>query len=231
VIALSGNTDCYQPLEAGYRLTRGVLEVCREFRNPVGVITKGLLVRRDVDLLAELAEIANVRVSVSVPFADERMAREIEPYVPTPAARIETIRILVDAGIPTGVAVAPIIPGLNDDQVAEVLAQAREAGARYAFNILLRLPAEVKDVFLPRLARAFPHRAKKVENAIREMREGRLNIPRFGDRMTGTGPRWAAVHDLFENTCRRLGLSYSEDYGPEDEPTTFRRPGAQMRLW
>jgi DNA repair photolyase len=231
VIALSGNTDCYQPLEASYRLTRGILGVCRDFRNPVGIVTKSLLIRRDVDLLAELARIARVRVSVSIPFVDEEMARAVEPFVPTPKARLETIRILAGAGIPVAVAVAPIIPGLNDDQAAEVLSRARDAGARFAFHIPLRLPAEVKDVFLARMAAAFPDRIRKIENAILEMRAGRFNTPRFGARMTGTGKRWRAAADLFESTCRRLGIGFTKDYGPEEQPTTFRRPGDQLRLW
>jgi DNA repair photolyase len=231
LIALSGNTDCYQPLEASYRLTRRILEVCREFRNPVGVVTKSTLVLRDLDLLGPLAREARLRVTVSIPFADEVMCREIEPFAPPPAARLRAIEALAEAGIPTGVGVAPIIPGLNDEQVAEILERAAEAGATSAFRILLRLPAEVKDVFLPRLVESFPLRARRVEAAIRGMRDGRLNDSRFGCRMEGKGDRWRVTEDLFEMTCRRLGIEFARDYGPSEEPTTFRRPGEQMRLW
>ncbi|MHC4472466.1 MAG: PA0069 family radical SAM protein [Planctomycetota bacterium] len=231
LIALSGNTDCYQPLEASYRLTRRILEVCRDFQNPVGLVTKSTLVLRDLDLLVDLARVAPLRVTLSVPFADEAMARAIEPWAPAPKARLRAIRELAEAGVPVGVGVAPIIPGLNDDQVAEVLVRAAEAGATTAFKILLRLPAEVVDVFLPRLAEVYPHRRARVESAIREMREGRLNDPRFCSRMEGTGERWRSIEHLFEMTCRRVGIVFSKDYGPAEAETTFRRPAEQLSLW
>lgn len=227
LIALSGNTDCYQPLEATYGITRRILEVCAEFRNPVAVITKAALIRRDVDVLCELARRAQLSVSFSIPFVDEWMARQIEPYAPSPDMRFGAMRVLAEAGIPVGVAVAPLIPGLNDSQVTAILERARDCGARSAFKILLRLPAEVKDVFIPRLRRSYPGRSKRVLNALKEMRGGALYTAQFGSRMRGRGHRWKALEDLFEVTCRRLGLNARRT---EEEPTTFRRPCTQLSL-
>jgi DNA repair photolyase len=218
-IAFSGVTDCYQPLEASYGVTRACLEVCREFRQPVGVITKSALVRRDADLLAAIGRVAEVHAHVSIPFADPLGARRIEPGASAPHARFETIRALVDAGVPTGVAVAPLIPGLNDSQVPEILERAREAGATSAFLILLRLAGEVRPVFEERLRAAFPERADKVLSALADMRAG----SDFGARMRGTGARWQAARDLFELQCRRLGLRTTSDMaldtlGPDRAP-------------
>ncbi|HEX5135619.1 MAG TPA: PA0069 family radical SAM protein [Planctomycetota bacterium] len=226
IVALSGNTDCYQPLEASYRLTRGLLEACLAFRNPVGIITKSVLVRRDIDVLAELARGGLARVSLSIPFLDDEMARAIEPYAPTPSDRFEALREITGAGVSAGVGVAPVIPGLNDSQVAGILARAKECGATHAFRIPLRLPLEVKDVFLARLEEAYPDRYRKVVNAIREMRCGALNEGRPGARMTGHGARWAAIEDLFALHCRRLGLSTG---APAPPPTTAR--AGQMELF
>ena len=218
-IAFSGVTDCYQPIEATYGITRACLEVCREFQAPVGIITKGALVRRDVDVLAKLAEKKLARVYLSIPFADEAHGRAIEPFASPVAKRFETLRVLSEAGIPTGVALAPIIPGLNDSDVAEVLERALEAGARRAFMILLRLPSEVGPVFWERVREAFPERASKIESALRQVRGGRLTDARFGSRMSGSGPRWEIVERLFATTCRRLGLEHGEstDVARSDE--------------
>jgi DNA repair photolyase len=224
LVALSGNTDCYQPLEASYRLTRGLLEACRDFRNPAGIITKSVLIRRDLDLLSELARRGLARVSLSIPFVDDDMARAIEPYAPTPSDRFAAMRALADAGVPVGVAVAPVIPGLNDGQVAGILARAKECGASHAFRIPLRLPAEVKDVFLPRLLEAYPDRHRKVVNAIRELRGGALNEASLGARMEGLGARWAAIEDLFALQCRRLGL---DGAAPAPDPA----PRGQLGLF
>ncbi|MDZ4805014.1 MAG: PA0069 family radical SAM protein [Candidatus Eisenbacteria bacterium] len=232
VVAFSGNTDCYQPLEIQYELTRRCLEVCLEFRNPVGIITKGSIVRRDVDLLAALARTARASVYVSIPFADEEMARALEPWAPSPKARFDTLRILSEAGIPTGVSISPIIPGLNDSQIAEVLERAALAGATRAFHILLRLPNEVKPIFFERLAAAYPDRVDKVRNGIKAVRGGAINDSRFGHRMTGAGPRWEAARYLFDSTCRRLGLNGKRQTEfDEDVATTFRRPGDQLGLF
>ena len=221
-IVFSGVTDCYQPTEAVYGLTRRCLEVCRDFRNPVGIVTKGALVRRDVDVLSALAREADVTVYVSVPFADDRAARAIEPNVASPVQRIETIGLLAAAGIRTGVAVAPVIPGLNDSDIPKVLSRARAAGAVKAFLTLLRLPAETRPVFEQRLAEAYPDRAARVFSNLEQMRGGRRNDSRFGSRMEGVGPRWEAIESLFEVECRRLGFNRDGEMHPRTG--TFRRP-------
>ena len=210
-VTFSGVTDAYQPLEARYGLTRRCLEVCLARRNPVAIVTKSALVRRDADLLVELARRADVRVFVSIPFGDPVTARAIEPGTPTPAERFETLRVLSEAGIPTGFALAPLIPRLNDADIPAQLERARESGARAAFLLLLRLPAEVEDVFRERLQQAFPERASAVLSALAEMRGGRLKESRFGERMRGHGPRFQIVQDLFFLHCRRLGLETGGD--------------------
>ena len=228
VVVFSGVTDCYQPLEASYRLTRRCLEVCREFRQPVGIITKGALVERDVDLLAGLAEHGAATVFVSVPFADEADSRAIEPFVATPARRLRALRTLHEAGVPVGVSVSPLIPGLNDHQIPAILAAARDAGASQAFHVLLRLPAEVELVFGERLRAAFPLRADKVLSLLRQMRGGRSNDARFGARMRGEGARYRLVTDLFDRTARKLGLT-APVAGPD--PSPFRPPRRQQSLF
>lgn len=230
LVVFSGNTDCYQPLEASYELTRRCLAVMAELRNPVGIITKGALVRRDIDILQDLHRDARVHVNVSLAFEDEETARKVEPGAPSPAVRLKAIRALADAGIPVGVGVAPIIPGLNDGQIAGILTRARDAGATSAFRVMLRLPSEVKPVFLGRLQQDFPDRAKKVENAVREMRGGALYVSEFGRRGVGQGARWDAIEDLFDLTCRKLGLNDHRGH-EEERPTTFRRPGDQLTLF
>ncbi len=209
-ITFSGVTDCYQPLEQSYEVTRDCLRVCAEIGNPVCIVTKGALVRRDLDLLEALRERAPLRVYLSVPFADDEVGRALEPHATLVSQRLETIRRLADARIPTGVAVAPIIPGLNDSSIPEILERAAEAGADYAFHVLLRLPGSVEPVFIERLEAEFPERADRVLGALREMRGGELNVSEFGDRMTGEGPRWEIVASLFETHCERLGLAQSE---------------------
>ncbi len=231
LIALSGNTDCYQPLEASYGLTRACLEVMVRYRNPVGIITKGSLVRRDVDLLAELAAHNAARVYVSICFDDARHARLIEPGTPPPAQRFETMRYLADAGIPVGLALAPVIPGLNDSQIPAILERAADAGASSAFLVPVRLAAEVRPVFESRLREALPERADRVMNALAEIRDGDVGEARFGHRMRGVGPRWAAVSRLFRVHSQRLGLVRERDADGAPAQTPFRRPRAQMDLF
>jgi DNA repair photolyase len=232
-IIFSGNTDCYQPLEAVYDLTRRCLEVCAEFRNPIAIITKGALVRRDVELLARMSREASVSVLLSIPFSDDAMSRAIEPNASLPSQRFETLRILSEAGIRTGVGVAPVIPGLNDSQISAVLERARSAGATSAFLTLIRLAGQTLTVFRERLELAFPGRANKVWSAIQQVRGGKFNESRFGLRMHGIGPRWDAIRALFDVECRRLGLNGKRvgEEEEEKEDTTFRRPGAQRDLF
>jgi DNA repair photolyase len=206
VIVFSGVTDCYQPLEASYRLTRQCLEVCREYKQPVGIITKSPLVERDIDVLADLARVTQAHVTVSIPFWDEDKARAIEPYVATPARRLRTVERLAQAGIEVGVNVAPIIPGLNDEDIPALLEAARDAGASHACITLLRLPGPVAEVFEERLREALPLRADKVMRRIRETRGGKTNDARFGVRGRGEGVYAEAIQGLFEATAKRLGL-------------------------
>jgi len=228
-IVFSGNTDCYQPLEAVYGLTRRCLEVCAEFRNPVAIITKGALVRRDVDLLARMSRHASVFVSLSIPFSDDGMSRAIEPNASLPSQRNETLALLSAAGIRTGVGVAPVIPGLNDSQISAVLERARAAGATSAFMTLVRLSGQTLPVFRERLEQAFPNRAAKIWSAIRQVRGGKLNESEFGARMHGVGPRWTAIRSLFDVECRRLG--FNEERTGEESRNAFRRPAAQRDLF
>jgi len=228
LIAFSGNTDCYQPIEAHYQLTRRCLEACAEYQTPVTIITKGKLVRRDVDVLQTLRRRSACRVTLSIPFANDDHARAIEPFASPPSKRFETLRMLSDAGVDTAVAVAPIIPGLNDDQIPEILKRARNAGASSAFKILLRLPLEVGPVFSARLAEAFPLRHAKIMSAVRDMRRGRESDARFGARMMGQGPRWAMIEKLFSLHCDRLGLEYLAGEAPE--PARRREPGQGPQL-
>jgi DNA repair photolyase len=207
LVVFSGNTDCYQPLERELELTRGCLAVCARFRNPVHVITKAALVERDLDLLADLAANAHAGVTLSIPFLDEEVARAI-------------VRRLSAAGLNVSVNVAPLIPGLNDSELVPILEAARDAGASGAGTVPLRLPGPVAEVFAERLRAVLPLRAEKVLTRVREMRGGKLNDPRFGDRMRGHGRYIETVLEMFHVTVRRLGLDYREPV----LRGTFRRP-------
>jgi len=225
LVAFSGNTDCYQPIEKHYRLTRGCLETCATHQNPVTIITKGKLIRRDIDVLQELDRVTMCRINISIPFAKDEDARAIEPFASSASTRFETLRVLSDAGLDTAVAVAPIIPGLNDDQIPEILGRARDAGARRASKILLRLPLEVGPIFEERLAEAFPLRHQRVMNAIRDVRGGeRTTDPRFGSRMVGLGPRWEAIEQLFARQCDRVGLEHHTPAPPAAATKAPARP-------
>jgi DNA repair photolyase len=225
LIVFSGNTDCYQPLEATYGLTRACLEVCAEFRNPVGIITKAALVIRDVDVLKRLHDEASVRVYFSIPYADDETARKVEPQTPSITKRLEALRIVSEAGIPTGVSIAPVIPGLNEDDIPEILNRARQAGATDAMFVLLRLSGNVEPVFLERMTAAFPDRITKITNRIREVRGGKMSEGEFFKRYEGHGPHWDMMQQLFEVARRKAGFPDEVD---EDVPKTFRRPGAEQ---
>jgi DNA repair photolyase len=231
LVVFSGVTDCYQPLEASYRLTRGCLEVCADYKNPVGIITKAPLIERDLDVLTRLAAVTRLSVTLSVPLWDPDKARAIEPYVATPLRRIRTIARLAQAGIDVGVNVAPMIPGLGDEDIVEILTAAAASGARHAGFVFLRLPGPVAQVFEERLRTALPLRADKILARIREARGGKLYDSRFGKRQRGEGAYAEAAKALFDTTCRRLGLNAREPV--EVEVNTFARPprpGQQLRL-
>lgn len=217
-IVFSGNTDCYQPLEASYRLTRGCLEACLAYQTPIGIITKSALVRRDIDLLQQLVRGPGARVFVSIAFLDERTCRQLDPGAPSPAKRFEVLRALNQAGIPTGVSVSPLIPGLNEADIAGIVERAAECGASQAFMTLLRLPSELLEVFFTRIRQTLPERESKIASALRDMRSGGLQDSNFGSRMRGSGPRWQAVRDLFDLQCRRLGMNAKEEAQAFNEP-------------
>jgi DNA repair photolyase len=227
LIVFSGVTDCYQPLEASYRLTRGCLEVCAEYRNPVGIITKAPLIERDLDVLSELSRTARVAVSVSIPLWDREHAHALEPYVATPQRRMKTIERLAQAGLDVCVNVAPMIPGLGDADIPDILTAAKEAGARRAGFVFLRLPGSVAAVFEQRLRERLPLRAQRVMNRVRDARGGKLYDARFGVRGRGEGVYAEAARSLFDATCRRLGLN---EASVGESADTFVRPGRGKQL-
>jgi DNA repair photolyase len=223
LVVFSGITDCYQPLEARMRLTRACLEVCAEYRNPVGIITKSPVIERDIDLLVELARVASVRVSVSVPFWDPDVSRAMEPMVTTPLRRLKIVAALARAGVPVGVSISPIVPGLNDEHVGHVIERAADAGATHVFFVLLRLPGAVKEVFETRLRAALPLRAEKVLRRLREAYGGKLYDSAYGARGRGGGPYADTFRQLFERTARKHGLN-ADERTHYVAPSTFRRP-------
>jgi DNA repair photolyase len=228
LVVFSGVTDCYQPLEASYRLTRGCLEVCAEYGNPVGIITKSPLIERDLDVLQELRGKARVSVGVSIPIWDRAHAHAMEPFVATPRRRMKTIERLAAAGIDVGVNVAPVIPGLSDADIPRILEAAHGAGARRAGFVFLRLPGSVKQVFEQRLRESLPLRADRVLNRVRDARGGKLYDSRFGVRGQGEGTFAEAARSLFDSTVRRLGMNEGFQGGREGD--TFRRPGRGRQL-
>ena len=207
LISLGANTDPYQPAERKLRITRGILEVLWEFRHPVGIVTKGSLIERDLDLLGPMAVEGLVQVFVSIGTLDREIARTLEPRAAAPHRRVETVRRLSAAGVPCGVFVAPVVPFLNDKDMEAVLEAAAGAGARTASFTLLRLPWEVKDLFKGWLEQHAPLKAAHIMARIRDMRGGRENDPEFGSRMKGEGQFAELLRGRFEVACRRLGLN------------------------
>jgi len=226
-ILLSGVTDPWQPVERRLRLTRGVLKVLAEARNPVSVITKSGLVVRDLDLLQGLAAVDAAAASLSITTLDADLARRLEPRAASPRRRLRTLERLAAAGIPVGVSVAPVIPGLTEHELPRILEAAAGAGARWAGYGVLRLPGAVRDLFADWLDREEPDRAGKVLGRIRELRGGRLNDPRFGTRLRGEGAWARQLADLFELGIRRQGLAAS---GPVLSTAAFRRPRRDAQL-
>jgi DNA repair photolyase len=228
ILAMSGVTDCYQPLERKMQLTRRCLEVLAEFRNPTCIITKNFLVTRDVDLLSELAKHNAVAVNVSITTLDSTLQPKLEPRAATPRARLEAIRILSEAGVNVGVLMAPIIPGLTDHEIVNVVGEAAEAGAKFAGCVTLRLPFAVKDIFSKWLEDHFPDRKDKVLNKVRSLRDGKLNDPNFITRMKGSGIFADQISQMFHVACRKAGL---KDDRTQLSTAHFRRPGGlQMDL-
>lgn len=223
VLSMSGVTDCYQPVERKLGITRGCLDVLAEFRNPVVVVTKNHLVTRDLDLLSELARYDAAAVAVSLTTLDDDLRRVMEPRTSRSVRRLAAIRKLSEAGIPVGVMTAPVIPGLNDHELPNLLSAAAEAGATFAGYVPVRLPGAVAPLFEDWLSRHFPDRKDKVLNRIRSMRGGKLNDPEFGSRMKGGGVYAEHVSRLFGVACRRAGIERGRF--PKLSTTSFRKDG------
>jgi DNA repair photolyase len=229
VLAMSGVTDCYQPIERHLKLTRRCLEVLVEFRNPVAIITKNFLVTRDIDLLKELASYHAAAVFISITTLDDELRLKMEPRTSSPRQRLKAIERLAEAGIPVGVMVAPIIPGLNDHEIPKIIEKAVGAGAQSAGHVLVRLPYGVKDLFTEWLEENFPDRKQKVLHRIQEVRGGKLNDPRFGSRMRGEGTYAREIHELFTAACKKYGIL---GRSPELSTGSFRIPERpQMELF
>ena len=223
VINLGANTDPYQPIERERGITRQVLQVLAEARHPLTIVTKSNLVLRDLDILAPMARQRLVRVMISDTTLDRELARIMEPRAPTPERRLAAISGLAEAGVPCGALVAPIIPALNDCEAEAVLERVKDAGAQSAGYVLLRLPLEIKDLFIEWLEVHFPDRKDKILNLVRETRGGSLYVSRFGERQRGQGPYAALLRSRFEMACKRLGLN-REDW--DLDTRLFRRPPA-----
>jgi DNA repair photolyase len=227
-VVFSGVTDCYQPVEAVYRLTRGCLDVCAAFRNPAYLITKSFLVTRDIDVFVELDRTAAFCATVSIPFATDEMARKIEPQAATVERRFAAVEAMAKAGLTVGVSLAPTIPGLNENDIPIVMKRAKDVGAKFAFHSMVRLAGSVQDVFVEKIQTALPkERAERVLSRIRDSRGGRLNDTRFGHRMAGRGTYWKSIEDLFRLSQKKYGLT---QFPEPPDPSPFQRPSAQMEL-
>ncbi|MPQ93566.1 PA0069 family radical SAM protein [Thioclava sp. JE_KL1] len=231
VLAIGTNTDPYQPLERKMEIMRAVLEVLQAYRHPVSIVTRGSTILRDLDILAPMAEAGLAQVGVSVTTLDAKLARDLEPRAPSPPTRIRMIRELSRAGIPVRVMAAPMIPGLTDHELEAILTEARRAGAKAASMMPVRLPHEVAPLFADWMERHHPGKVEKVLGRIRDMRGGKLNDPRFGERMKGEGEMAELLQQRFKLSCKRLGFSR---HLPDLDVTQFRvppRPGDQLELF
>jgi DNA repair photolyase len=223
VIAIGTNTDPYQPIERRYQIMRRILEVLDRAGHPVGIVTKSALVLRDLDILARMAKRDLVKVAISVTTLDAKLARTMEPRASTPPRRLEALRQLVKAGVPTSTMVAPVIPALNDAEIERILEAVAETGVRHAGYVLLRLPLEVRDLFREWLMANFPDRYRHVFKLIRDMRGGKDYDSTFGSRMTGKGPIAWMIGRRFEVACERLGFNATSVKTTTEH---FRRPQA-----
>lgn len=229
IVAVSGVTDCYQPVERRFQLTRRCIEVFAEFRNPICIVTKNHLVTRDLDLLKKLAEVQAVAVFVSVTTLDPALAASMEPRASLPEHRLAAIRLLRENNIPVGVMIAPVVPALTDHELPAIIAAAADAGAAYAGYVLLRLPFAVAALFETWLGQHFPNRKEKVLNRIRALRDGKLNDSEFGSRMRGQGHFAEQIAKMFEVACRKNGIG---GRGPELSTSSFRLPPSpQLQLF
>lgn len=229
VLGISGATDPYQPVERQLRLTRQCLEVLTAYRNPVSIVTKNSLVTRDADLLADLTRFDAASVALSIPTLSSELVRIMEPRTSHPRERLKAIHSLAEQGIPAGVMVAPVIPGLTDHEIPAILEAAADAGAVFAIWLMLKLPGAVADLFQEWLERHLPDRRDKVLNRIRSLRGGRLTDSRFGRRMLGEGVFSDQIRALFDAACSKYGL---DGPPPALSASSFQRPDEdQLRLW
>ena len=219
-ISLSGNTDCYQPIERKMRITRALLEICLEYRNPVGILTKNALVLRDLDIIKDLAKMNLVRVMTSITSLDEDLRRVMEPRTASYRSRLKVVETLTKAGVPTGIMNAPLIPGLNDMHMHDVLKAASEAGAKWAGYTVVRLNGAIGGIFKDWLYKTFPDRADKVWHQISECHEGKVNDSRWGNRITGDGKFAELIKTQFGIYCKKYGLNESR---VEMNTSDFRR--------
>jgi DNA repair photolyase len=232
-IALGANTDCYQPIERKYRITRQILEVLAECDHPLTIVTKSALIERDLDILGPMAGKNLVKVFVSIGTLDRSIARKIEPRAASPQRRLDVLKALSKAGVPCGVMVAALVPALNDKTMEHVLEAAAAAGATEAAYVILRLPHELKAVFKEWLAKHYPDRAVHVMSIVRQMRGGRENDPNFGTRMSGTGTYAELMEKRFDIACRRYGLNARDGAGrerPDLDCSRFRPPSPEGQL-
>ena len=229
-IAMGTNTDPYQPIEQRYRITRSLLEVLSEFNHPVTILTKSARITRDLDILTSLAKRNLVRVALSVTTLDPKLARALEPRASTPARRIEAIRILSEAGVPTGAMIAPIIPALNDAEIEKLLTGVAYAGAQSANFVILRLPLEIRDLFVEWLEEHVPDRASRVMSLIRQMRGGKDYDSKWGERQSGTGPYAWQIARRFEIATKKLGLDKRSLGTKTLDCTQFMVPGRGKQL-
>ena len=228
LLAMSGVTDCYQPIERRLQLTRKCLAILAEFRNPVGIVTKNHLVTRDIDLLIELAAHQAVAVNLSINSLEMELARRLEPRASLPSHRLDAIAALSNAGIPVGVLIAPVIPALNDFEIPAILTAAKRAGAKWAAMVVLRLPLTVATIFQQWLDEHTPEKKGKVLDRIRAMRSGKLNDPRFGNRMRAEGVFADQISKMFDIGCRKVEIPQEV---PQLSTASFcRPPGAQFEL-
>ena len=225
-ISFSGVTDCYQPAERKFELTRQCLQVACECGQPISIVTKNALVTRDIDVLRPMSEKGLVHAYVSITTLDPNLARDMEPRTSTPTARLRAIKELAQAGVPTGVMIAPVIPGLNDSEIPAILTQAKVAGAVAAGYILLRLPITVRPVFEEWIQRARPDQAEMVLGRIKQTRDGKLNDSTFGRRMKGSGVLAEQIHGVYKAFSKKLDYRASL---PPHNCSEFIRPDKDDR--
>jgi DNA repair photolyase len=230
-IAIGTNTDPYQPIEKQHRVMRSVLEVLARLNHPVGIVTKSALVTRDIDILGPMAAKGLAKVALSITTLDRKLARSMEPRAATPERRIDAIRQLTEAGVPTTVMVAPIIPAVTDSEIEAILARAHEAGAREAGYVMLRLPLEVEDVFSEWLLAHAPDKYRHVFSLVRAMRDGKAYDSTWGKRQTGKGPYAMMTGRRFQAACERLGLNVEKRRLRTDLFIRCAREGAQLSLF